>query len=340
MASIYPPYALDPPRESDAALRYGLLKERETLARLRAGLPGSYTVFHSTHVVWSERGRLHKREADFLVMNQAGQVLMIEMKTGPLEERGGQLRKSYESGDKCVVTQLHDVMDGFRDRFRKAHGPGGRLEIQFLLYCPDHAMRAALPAGIEREQIVDASCRNLFLRTIQRLLPERPRNPEQLGRVRDMLSQHFAFEPDTAAGIATGSQLLTRLADDLLGFIASLEMTPYRLRLHGAAGCGKTQIVGYFAQRARAAARRCLVVCYNRPLADELGETLPDGIEVDTVHGLALQLVRDCGRTVDVAGNSHKPGFWRELIEQATQVALDGSLSSRWSFDTLVVDEG
>ncbi len=134
-AAVFPPYALDPAHLDDADARHGLVRERETLARLRAALPNGYTIFHSTHLVWSDGERLRKREADLLVVNRAGQVLMIEQKTGRLEEEADGLRKAYgDGGSKCVVTQCHEVTVGLRRRLRDAQGPGARLDINFVLY--------------------------------------------------------------------------------------------------------------------------------------------------------------------------------------------------------------
>ncbi len=49
MATIHPPYALDPATFA-ADQRLGIVRERETLAWLRDALPASYAIFHSTHI--------------------------------------------------------------------------------------------------------------------------------------------------------------------------------------------------------------------------------------------------------------------------------------------------
>lgn len=337
MAAIFPPWACDPaclPADS----RMGIVREHQTLQRLRAALPDSYTIFHSTHLAWVDDSRLHKREADFLVVNRAGQVLMVEMKTGPLEETAGGLVKAYGDARKPVVAQLHDVTDALRQRFREAHGVQARLDIRFLLYCPDHALRDFAAAGLTRQQLVDARDRHALPQAIRRLLPDGPRDEAQFDRVRRMLAQELHLDPDRAALAEQGQQLVTRLTGDLLDFLGALEMSPFRLRVDGAAGCGKTQMVSFFAERARAAGKRALVACFNRPLADELRGAVPEEARVDTLHGLARRLLEAAVRAPDMRG-ANDPGFWRTLVASATDLALEG-VPEEFLFDALVVDEG
>ena len=67
--------------------------ELETLAYLKKALPGDYTVFHGVH--WSKdyAGGTSFGEIDFVIINRSGEVLFIEQKNGPLEERSEGLVK-------------------------------------------------------------------------------------------------------------------------------------------------------------------------------------------------------------------------------------------------------
>jgi AAA domain/UvrD-like helicase C-terminal domain len=338
MAQIYPPYALDP-RSVPAQQQYGLARETETLQILRGALPDSYIIFHSTHIAWMDGTRFKEREADYLIMTTAGQLLMVEQKTGALEETAAGLHKSYgTAAPKSVVTQCHEALDGLRESFRTAYGRDAKLEVRFVLYCPDHVVRDIAAAGIAAEQIVDARRRRALPRAIRDLLPERAADPVQSERVRRMLTQSVRFSPDLGVRAAEGEKLVERLTGDLLDFLTGLEMAPFWLRIDGTAGCGKTQMIARFAERARAEGKRCLTVCFNRLLADELRESLPPEVSVDTLHGVARRMLEDAGHPPDMSGASN-PRFWQDLVSAATDVALMTE-SRDWLFDALVVDEG
>lgn len=337
MAVIHPSYTVDP-HSLHAGVQYGIAREAETLQLLRKALPDSYTLFHSTHIAWMDRRHLKSREADFLLVNRAGQVLMVEQKTGRLEETAQGLSKTYSSGTKSVVVQCNDVVNGLRNRFLAANGSTAKLDIQFLLYCPDHTVRTPDAAGIAPQQIVDARRAQALPQIISQFLPERPPDEVQFNRVRKMLAQELQFDADREVILREGEKVVTRLTGDLLGFLAGLDMQPYKLRIDGTAGCGKTQMVAWFAGRALTQGKRPLVVCFNRLLADSLREALPAEVTVDTLHGLARRILEAPGKPPDM-GSVADRNFFSGLVESATDVAL-GGLPETEMFGTLIVDEG
>ena len=276
MATVFPPWACDPAC-LPADRRIGIVREHQTLQRLRTALPSGHTVFHSTHLAWTQGARLRKREADFLIVNRAGQILMVEMKTGPLEETAAGLVKAYDEGRKGVITQLHEVTDALRQRFREAYGAQARLDIAFALYCPDHQVRDLAAAGLARGQLVDARDRHALPQAIRRLLPEGTPDPAQAERVHRMLAQELPLDPDRGALAEQGEHLVTRLTGDMLDFLSALEMSPFRLRVDGAAGCGKTQMVSFFAERARSVPPQFL---FDALVVDEGQDIDKDGYEL------------------------------------------------------------
>jgi hypothetical protein len=337
MATLFPPYALDPDYLDAGSDRLGLLRERETLQLLGAALPAAYTIFHSTHLAWRENGTLRKREADFLVVNQAGDVLMIEQKSGHLDETPEGLTKTYDGTRKSVVRQCNEIADALHERFKSAYGVP--LNVGVLLYCPDHRIQSFAIAGLAPAQIIDAPDRRGLVQRIRALLPEGRPNAERLEQVRAMLSQELVAKPDPAAQAELGERVLTRLTDDLLDFLMRLEMTPYRLRVDGAAGCGKTRMVTAFAECWRTEGYRVLVACFNRTLADELRGALPADVVVETVHGVARGLLEAAGRDPDIPAHAADRGFWSRMLADATDLAL-AEVPPAWRFDALVVDEG
>jgi hypothetical protein len=77
-----------------AALSGGQIAELRTLDMLRGSLPNDYTVYHSVH--WSREWRSVPAfgEVDFIVVNSAGAALVIEQKSGALEETAGEWLKT------------------------------------------------------------------------------------------------------------------------------------------------------------------------------------------------------------------------------------------------------
>jgi|SRR5262249_9241729 len=102
---------------SELSLSLGETAELRTLASLRTGLPASYTVFHSVHWARDSAYRATFGEADFIVVNQTGEVVVIEQKSGSIEETNSGLIKQYPDGEKNIVDQLHRTLDGIRDQF-------------------------------------------------------------------------------------------------------------------------------------------------------------------------------------------------------------------------------
>ena len=83
--------------------------EVETLRRLGRELEDDYTVFHSVRWAADVDQRAGFGEIDFLVVNQDGDVLLIEQKDGALVERRDDLVKDYghANGPKSVINQIH-----------------------------------------------------------------------------------------------------------------------------------------------------------------------------------------------------------------------------------------
>ena len=67
--------------------------ELNTLVVLRDGLPDDYLIYHSVHWNKSDPRRITFGEVDFVVVNTAGEVMVIEQKNGALHETEQGLEK-------------------------------------------------------------------------------------------------------------------------------------------------------------------------------------------------------------------------------------------------------
>jgi hypothetical protein len=132
--------------------------------------------------------------------------------------------------------------------------------------------------------------------------------------------------------VGRAEKLYTRLAGGLAEWGRRIEFEPFRLRVVGTAGSGKTQLALAVFRDALEAGRRPLLVCYNRPLADHAAAIAPAGGEVATYHQLCERLLRGRGMTPDFT----RPDAFARL-ESDFAAAEPGP---QWFFDTLIVDEG
>jgi hypothetical protein len=186
-------------------------------------------------------------------------------------------------------------------------------------------------AGIAPERILDAGAKVSLAATIRRLLPLSEETP-QLARVTRFFGEVLELSPDPGAMIGNAVTLVTRIAGGLATWARRLEFSPFRLRIVGTAGSGKTQLALAEYRAALDAGRRPLYVCYNRPLADHIQRLMPDGGRIASFHKLCDAFVRAQGATPDYGA----PTVWADM-EQALATA---PLPPEWKYDLLIVDEG
>ena len=117
--------------------------------------------------------------------------------------------------------------------------------------------------------------------------------------------------------------------------IDNLEFEPFRLRVTGTAGSGKTQVTLAFCDRMLAQGKKPLLLCFNRPLADKFREIARDGVTVNTYYGFCREMAGMTGVPIDFS-NINKDGFWRDVQERL--IATD--ITSVPKYDCLIVDEG
>jgi hypothetical protein len=91
---------------SELSLSLGETAELRTLGALRHGLPSTYSVLHSVHWARDAAYRTAFGEADFVVVNQSGDAVVIELKSGVLDETADGLIKQYSDGRKSVASHI------------------------------------------------------------------------------------------------------------------------------------------------------------------------------------------------------------------------------------------
>ncbi|WJF91555.1 ATP-dependent helicase [Paraburkholderia bonniea] len=309
-------------------------RERETLALLEEALPEGYTVYHGVH--WTRLNQIDQNfsvfgEADFMVVSPAGRVMLVEQKTGFLRETPAGLVKAHLQTERNVAIALARTSENLHRRFTAAFG-AGMYGIEELLYCPDHTIKHAAIAGVNPARIVDATRKQQLAALILAALPADEARLACAPKIHHFLADELALTPDASALIGQAGTLVTRLAGGLATWARRLEFSPFRLRVSGTAGSGKTQLAVQVMKDAVARGQHPLYVCFNRPLADHITRIAPAQATVANYHQLCDWVARDSG---------HQPDFDASGIFTQLEAAFAlAPVSSRWQFDILIVDEG
>lgn len=324
-------------------------RELETLAQLASGLPSGYTVYHGIHWTRLAGGTSIVDDIDFAIVGPSGRLLLIEQTAGFLGEGQTGLTRKKGGREIGVATSLAASLATFAGRLRRAlSSPQGGSEppaIDALFYCPDYTVRELGTAGLPPERIVDAGRRERLPAIVQEILDGGAvAAPAQRARLHRFLTDQLQLVPDASAIVGEAAALTTRLSGGLAEWARKLHFTPFRLRVVGTAGSGKTQLALAAYADALAAGRRPLYVCYNRPLADHIAHIVdshalpgaPQG-EVATYHQLCDRVARRLGRTPDFS----QPGAF-EKMERVLQDFAESAADEHpgWTFDELIVDEG
>ena len=306
-------------------------RELETLAVLADGLPDDYTVYHGVHWTRIVHGFALVGEIDFAVVSPAGDLLLIEQKSGFLNETPEGLVKVYAAKEKRVASQMIRSAEALQQRLR-LFCPDGQFSVDSLLFCPDYTLREPGSAGIAPERIVDAKRRDHLLPIVKSVLPANaPLNPNS-AKLHRFLGDQLNLVPEVNAVVGQARTLYTRLSGGLAQWARQIECEPFRLRVIGTAGSGKTQLALAVFRDALAAGRRPLYVCYNRPLADHVALIAPPGGEVATYHQLADRIFRYAGQLPDFA----QAGAFARLEDFFSAYVADEA----WLFDEIIIDEG
>ncbi len=311
--------------------------ELKTLQMLKAELPNDFTIFHGVHWSREYEAWTHFGEIDFVVLNRSGEVLFIEQKNGGLEETDEGLVKRYGTDKKNVAQQVHRSIDKVRDKFNWLHGKKQSLIVDYLIYCPDYQVKQVNAAGLNAERIVDAAAKDGLSKRIQTLLGSGTETRDGwYEKVKKFFYQTFDLVPDIHTHIGSQEKQFVRQSGALADILTNLEMEPFRLKLSGVAGSGKSLFARRFLDREVSENRRVLLICYNRPLADRIRESVGDAGKVSTFYGFCDEFLQSHGQKLDFSSMTTDPGFWQYVLEQV----LVQEIEDENKYDTLIVDEG
>src|SRR5690606_32052800 len=111
-----------------------------------------------------------------------------------------------------------------------------------LLYCPDYTVREPGTAGIDPARVVDARRKSELLPIVRALLPATGEVLPAKARVHRLLGEMLELVPEVNTILGEAGALSTRLSGGLAHWARRIECEPFRLRVVGTAGSGKTQL--------------------------------------------------------------------------------------------------
>ncbi len=309
------------------ATRPGDYVELDLLHTLEQGLSDAFTLFHS--VDWS-RGTGSKEqhgEIDIVVVNQAGDVLLMEVKAGKIDFKAEGIFKTYGDHVKNVTAQVGLQYGALRTRLMDA---GMHVRLHHLLVVPALKIQSET-AQWPRERIVDSEDMTHVVSRVSQLLGGGEHDANRHQRVLAFFENRFQVELDVSALTGRLLQVVTRLSGGLATWVPRIMAPSGVMRVVGTAGSGKTQLALRLLRDADAAGQRAAYICYNRALADHMSTVAPVRVAAETFHEFALRLARRSGKVIDFSRPASFDEIANHCVETLTQSDPD--------MDLIVLDE-
>jgi len=305
----------------------GLAAELDVLERL-AGLSDAFEVFHS--VDWSSGSATTERhgEIDVVIVNQAGDLLLVEVKAGGVEFRPDGIFKRYQERERDVTRQVRTQYATMRSRLQDA---GLSVQLHHLLVLPDVRVKSETVQW-PRERIVDAGQFDELLTYVMEQLGVGVPDPALHVRVIDFLENRFQVAPDVSALAGRVVQASRRLSAGLATWVPRLTVPSGVIRVVGTAGSGKTQLALRLLRDADRQGVKAAYVCFNRALADHMTRVAPVRTPAETFHEYALRVCRRAGMEIDFGA----AGIFERIASGCIALLEDAEPD----LDLLILDEG
>lgn len=326
MAHIHP--TLPNPRVVTAR---GLATEVEVLKALEHGLPDAYTLFHSVDWMRPTESGTARGEIDVVVLNQGGDVALIEIKAGDVEFTREGIFKRYASDhhSRNVVNQVSLQYGSIKARLKELHL---QVKVHQLLVLP-HMRVENETAQWPRDRIVDASEYQDLPFRIQQLLGPGEWNEAVHDQLYRFFANHFRIHLDVSSILRQSEQSTSVLSAGLATWVPRVHSAEGTYRINATAGSGKTQLALQLLNEADRSNLRAAYFCFNSPLAALIAKRVRPRVRAETFHHHARQICERLGQRVDFS----QPGVFERISDVAAQHLA--SEASQPDLDLLVIDE-
>jgi thymidine kinase len=323
MAHLHPSF----PTQTSSGI--GVIRERQILQTLELGLPASFDLFHN--LPWSVvyEGTQHIGECDIAVVAPSGCILLLEVKAGALVESGSKLTKMYGGTEKNAIGQVRRQHASLLGRIKQGDLP--KVHVGSMLVLPDYKVASEV-LSYPSERIVDATRIDQLCTLVQQSFPATEwLNDADRQRVMDFLSNRFNVVPDVSTHIAHVQQANALLASGMAQWVPHVQHPQGVYVIEATAGSGKTQLALGLLQRAASNQHKARYVCFNRPLADHLGQLAPAVADVTTFHQLCREHAQRVGFALDFASPQVFDQMSTQYVQDADQLSAN--------LDLLIIDE-
>jgi hypothetical protein len=331
------------------------LGERDAFQRLESDpIAEGWTVIHSLYL--PNHVRQISGELDFVVLIPGKGILCLEIKAAAsIARRDGVwfYGKEPKGDPRGPFRQASEGMHSLRARLAKRCPPAAKAVFWTAVVLPyasldfeseewhswqliDSARYRSAPLAASCADVLDRARRFLEDRESARWFDPKASLPTEkdCDEIARVLRPDFeAFQSPRARREDTSAEL-KRYTEEQFTALDAMSRNP-RVVFEGPAGTGKSLLAIESVQRAAAAGKRTLFVCFNRLLGAWLRQetsSLGDGVTAGTLHSHMLA----------VAGLQQPPrdasSFWREELPTLALERLLGA-EGREPFDVLVVDE-
>ncbi len=300
----------------------------------RCTLPG--VAFHSlrlrTDAGWEGEG-------DFVIADPALGLLVLEVKGGALELRGGQWFQNGKRLDKAPRSQALGFAKKLIDELQRAgcQPPPWGVACVF----PDCEFSAGPTAGDLRELVLGKrdlpyltdALPAVFTRALPAHVPA-PTNRKWLEQLKTLCGETWVPTLQLADRVDDAAERTIALDQRQYQLLELAGDTP-RALVEGAAGTGKTLVAMELCRRRAAKGLRTQYLCFTDALAKAVDKQLgaTPGLKATSVRQLAVDLLRGSGALIPPPDKR----FWDEVSLTAACDALPAEDARP---DLVVVDEG
>ena len=143
--------------------------------RFAADLPDAYTVYHGVHWTRVNHGHALVGEIDFAIVNPAGDLLLIEQKSGYLSETPEGLAKHYEKKEKLVPVQMARSAEALRKRLNAQGSNLQEMVAQTRFELAKQLLQSTRLSVAEIAAVLHYSDANVFSRAFRNWAGASPR---------------------------------------------------------------------------------------------------------------------------------------------------------------------
>ena len=276
-------------------------------------------------------------EIDLVLASRHRGVFVLEVKGGTIAVRDGQWYQNNERLKTDPFLQIANAKHQLARRLKAMKIDLDGLFINEVVVLPDvgDIPRDGLGPNAPRSHCWTSQELQVPEAALAYIRPENSPVPkDQYLRFLRALCPKVELTDVEGRFVQGAVQRLDSETKERLDVAARLGDTNRTFLVTGSVGTGKTYLAERWARRCATRGERTLVVCYNRPISEDIAQRLDDtDITVHTFHRLVELLLKPLGFVIP---ESPPTAWWRDVPAQELLQRVD---DVRERFDAIIVDE-